>query len=277
MNMSSKTKIAAVAVTAVALSIGTVGVSTANAAKATKSVVKSANAGTTTTGVPNPMAGGTAAGKDGHGPRGGGLGPVKVLADLVTKGTITQADSDAIAAAHKAFEDAEHAPGATPTAGGPEADFKTVLTSLVGKNGFTQAKADAVLAAFVAAKPAGLENGMGPKGNPADQAAHDADRAAVEALISSTIGLDAATIKSRMQAGETLAAIAGAKKDALITALVAQETKEIDARVTAGTLTAAQATTIKADLTNRITTMVNSAPGKGFGPKGGKGHKGPRP
>jgi hypothetical protein len=279
MNMSSKKKIAAVAVTAVALSIGTVGVSTANAAKATKSVVKSANAGTTTTttGVPNPMAGGTAAGKDGHGPRGGGLGPVKVLADLVTKGTITQADSDAIAAAHKAFEDAEHAPGATPTAGGPEADFKTVLTSLVGKNGFTQAKADAVLAAFVAAKPADLGNGIGPKGNPADQAARDADRAAVEALISSTVGLDAATIKTRLAAGESLATIAGAKKDALITALVAQETKEIDARVTAGTLTAAQATTIKADLTNRITTMVNSAPGKGFGPKGGKGPKGPRP
>jgi hypothetical protein len=279
MNMSSKKKIAAVAVTAVALSIGTVGVSTANAAKATKSVVKSANAGTTTTttGVPNPMAGGTAAGKDGHGPRGGGLGPVKVLADLVTKGTITQADSDAIAAAHKAFEDAEHAPGATPTAGGPEADFKTVLTSLVGKNGFTQAKADAVLAAFVAAKPADLGNGIGPKGNPADQAARDADRAAVEALISSTVGLDAATIKTRLAAGESLATIAGAKKDALITALVAQETKEIDARVTAGTLTAAQATTIKVDLTNRITTMVNSAPGKGFGPKGGKGPKGPRP
>ena len=275
--MSSKKKIAAVAVTAIALSLGTVGVSTANAAKTNKSAAKSVNAGTTTTttGVPNPMAGGTGAGKDGHGPRGGGLGPVKVLADLVTKGTITQADSDAIVAAHKAFEDAEHAPGATPTAGGPEEDFKTVLTSLVGKNGFTQAKADAVLAAFVAAKPAGLGNGQGPKGNPADQAARDADRAAVEAVISTTIGLDAATIKSRLQAGETLAAIAGAKKDALIAALVAQETKEIDARVAAGTLTAAQATTIKADLTNRITTMVNSTPGKGFGPKGGMG-KGPR-
>ena len=94
-------------------------------------------------------------------------------------------------------------------------------------------------------------------------------------LIATTIGVDAATIKSRLQAGETLAAIAGAKKDALIAALVAQGSKEIDARVTAGTLTAAQATSIKADLTNRITTMVNSAPGKGFGPKNGMG-KGPR-
>jgi len=215
MNMSSKKKIAAVAVTAVALSIGTVGVSTANAAKATKSVVKSANAGTTTTGVPNPMAGN---------------------------------------------------PGK-----GPEANFNTVLSGLVAKGTITQAQADAVLAALAAARPAkDDQDGVRP-----DKGTMDANRAAVEALITSTIGLDAATIKSRLQAGETLAAIAGAKKDALIAALVAQETKEIDARVTAGTLTAAQATTIKADLTNRITTMVNSAPGKGFGPKDGMG-KGPR-
>ena len=227
--MSSKKKIAAVAVTAVALSLGTVGVTTANAAKASKGTFKSANAGTTTTttGVPNPMAGGTAAGKDGHGPRGGhGLGPASVLAALVTKGTITQAQSDAIVAA-----------------------------------------ADA-------ARPAGMGAGMG-KGNPADQAAHDAHRAAVEALVASTIGIDAATIKTRLQAGETLAAIAGAKKDALITALVALETKEIDARVTAGTLTAAQATTLKANLTAHVTDMVNNGPGKGMGPKGGMG-KGPR-
>ncbi|MEY4958870.1 MAG: hypothetical protein RL271_244, partial [Actinomycetota bacterium] len=36
-----------------------------------------------------------------------------------------------------------------------------------------------------------------------------ADRVAKEALIASIIGLDAATIKSRLRAGETLAAIAG--------------------------------------------------------------------
>ena len=275
--MSSKKKIAAVAVTAVALSLGTVGVTTANAAKASKGTFKSANAGTTTTttGVPNPMAGGTAAGKDGHGPRGGhGLGPASVLAALVTKGTITQAQSDAIVAAHKAFEDAEHAAGATPSVAGPKDDFKTVLASLVTKGTITQAQSDAIVAAADAARPAGMGAGMG-KGNPADQAAHDAQRAAVEALVASTIGIDAATIKTRLQAGETLAAIAGAKKDALITALVALETKEIDARVTAGTLTAAQATTLKANLTAHVTDMVNNGPGKGMGPKGGMG-KGPR-
>jgi hypothetical protein len=103
----------------------------------------------------------------------------------------------------------------------------------------------------------------------------DAHRAAVEALVASTLGIDAATIKSRLAAGETLGVIAGAKKDALITALVALETKEIDARVTAGTMTAAQATAKKTDLAAHITQMVNSVRGPEMGPKDGKGH-GPR-
>jgi len=208
--MSSKKKIAAVAVTALALSLGTVGVSTANAAKHSGTVAKSANAG-----VANPMAGN---------------------------------------------------PGK-----GPEANFSTVLSGLVSKGTITQAQADAVLAALIAARPAKDDNdGVRP-----DKATMDAHRAAQEALVASTIGLDAATIKTRLAAGETLAAIAGAKKDALIAALVAFETKEIDARVTAGTLTAAQATSMKADLTAHVTAAINAVGGKGMGPKGGMG-KGPR-
>jgi hypothetical protein len=105
--------------------------------------------------------------------------------------------------------------------------------------------------------------------------------AAILSLISSTIGVDQATIKTRLAAGETLAAIAGAKKDALITALVAEETKRIDAAVTAGKLTEAQATTLKSTLTAHVTDEVNSTRpvgpmggdkgGRGHGDKGGKG------
>jgi hypothetical protein len=205
MNMSSKKKIAAVAVTAIALSLGTVGVSTANAAKHSGTVVKSANAG-----VANPMVGN---------------------------------------------------PGK-----GPEANIKTVLDGLVANKTITQAQADAVLAALVAARPAkGDDDNDGPR---PDKATMDAQRAAQEALISSTIGVDAATIKTRLAAGESLAAIAGAKKDALIAALVASETKEIDARVTAGTMTAAQATAKKANLTAHVTDEVNNVRGPGMGPKG---------
>jgi hypothetical protein len=104
------------------------------------------------------------------------------------------------------------------------------------------------------------------------------DPAATLSLISTTIGIDAATIQKRLAAGETLAAIAGAKKDALITALVAEETKRIDAAVTAGKLTAAQATTLKSTLTAHVTEEVNST--RPMGPKGGdkgeRGHGGPK-
>jgi len=100
------------------------------------------------------------------------------------------------------------------------------------------------------------------------------DRAAKQTLVSSIIGLDTATIKSRIKAGESLAQIAGDKKDALIAALVADHTKRIDAAVTAGTLTAAQAVTMKSKVVEHVTAKVNAVGGKyGFG-KGGHGHKG---
>jgi hypothetical protein len=108
---------------------------------------------------------------------------------------------------------------------------------------------------------------MGGKGGPLG-----ADRAAMEALVSKTIGVDTATIKSRLQAGESLAQIAGAKKDALIAALVADHTKRIDAAVTAGKLTAAQATEMKANLVAHVTEEINEVGGKG--PKGGRGGHG---
>ena len=104
----------------------------------------------------------------------------------------------------------------------------------------------------------------------ANKAAHDAQHAAMEALVATTIGVDTTTIKSRLAAGESLGAIAGAKKDALIAAMVALKTKEIDARVSAGTMTAAQATAKKAELTAHVTEHVNAVGGKGMGPKGGR-------
>jgi hypothetical protein len=76
-----------------------------------------------------------------------------------------------------------------------------------------------------------------------------------------------------------LATIAGAKTAALITALVAAESAEIDAAVTAGKITAAQATTLKANLTPAVTAIVNGTRGVFGGPRGDMGrhlghHKG---
>ena len=140
----------------------------------------------------------------------------------------------------------------------------TALAELVKAGTITQAQADAITKKFDDLKTTMDAN------KAANKAARDAHHAAEEALVASTLGIDAATIKTRLAAGETLGAIAGTKKAALITALVAFETKEIDARVTAGTLTAAQATTLKANLTDHVTKMVDSVKG----PKDGKGHKG---
>ena len=172
----SKKKVIAVAVTTVALTAGSFGIAeAASKAKVTKTRISQ----TSTNGIANPMANGVA---------GRGQELASVLAALVTKGTITQAQADAITAAYTAAEAAEHAND-----------------------------------------PMGPRSGFGPFG----------DKLTV---ISSTLGIDSATIQSRLKAGETLATIAGAKKDALIAALVADETKKIDAAVTAGSLTAAQAT-----------------------------------
>ena len=114
-----------------------------------------------------------------------------------------------------------------------------------------------------------------------------ADGVEKQNLISGIIGLDTATIHSRLKAGESLALIAGAKKDALIAALVADHTKRIDAAVTAGTLTAVRATELKANVVAHVTAKVNAVGGKhglkkgekegkdGHGRgHGGHGHKG---
>lgn len=138
---------------------------------------------------------------------------------------------------------------------GKGAGLSTLLSDLVKNGTITQSQSDAINKALTDRAAA-------------KQADRDADRAAKEAVITSTLGIDATTLRTRIQSGESLATIAGAKKDALISALVAFETKEIDAKVTAGKITAAQATTLKANLTARVTDMVNAVKGPGMGKKG---------
>ena len=203
MQMSSKRKVVAVVITSVALAVGSAGVS---------------NADTTT--------------------------------KRITKKTITTKSSTTTGIKHEMGKGVD-----------PAAQLATVLSGLVTKGTITQAQADAVTAAITAAHAAAEANRPVP-----------ADRLAKDAAITSVLGIDAATLKTRLQAGETLATIAGTKKQALIDALVALEIKEIDADVTAGKLTAAQATTKKANLVAHVTAEVESV----RGPKGKGGrHGGP--
>ena len=212
--MSSKKTVIAVAITTVALTIGSVGISQASSTK-TK-VVSTKTTRTSSNGIANPMAKG----------------------------------------------------------GGHAADLAATLSALVAKGTITQAQADAITAAATAAETAKRA------AQDADHAARDAEHAALEALISKTIGVDSATVRTRLAAGESLGAIAGAKKAELITVLVADHTKRIDAAVTAGKLTAAEATTLKAGLTAHVTAEVDQVggkrgPGMGGPGKGGRGHGGP--
>ncbi len=158
-------------------------------------------------------------------------------------------------------------PGALGSKGPRGLDLNATLTALVAKGTITQAQADAIIAAADAARVA-AEAARPLKPTKADNDAR-------LALISTTLGIDSATIKSRLTAGETLATIAGTKKDALIAALVADETKRIDAAVTAGKLTSAQATTLKSGLVAHVTDEVNEV--RPMGPKGGMGGRGHGP
>ena len=155
--------------------------------------------------------------------------------------------------------------GAMGKKGDQGAGLTTVLSTLVKAGTITQAQADAITAAATAAKSAHEAN----KG---------ANRAAHQALIATTIGKSAAEIQTGLAAGQSLGVIAGDKRAALITALVADHTKKIDAAVTAGKMTAAQATTMKADLTAHVTAQVDAvrpAMGPGMGKGGHKGGHGP--
>jgi hypothetical protein len=143
---------------------------------------------------------------------------------------------------------------------GVPAQVATVLSGLVTKGTITQAQSEAISAALTAAAPVKhMAGGMGSMGK--NSAVH-------QALIISTLGISAADLSAARLAGKSLAILAGDKKATLITALVNLETTEIDAAVTAGKLTAAQATTAKAGLTARVTSQVEAVPGPKIGGMG---------
>jgi hypothetical protein len=162
--------------------------------------------------------------------------------------------------------------GALGMKGDPSAAIASVLATLVKDSTITQAQADKITAALTAARAAHEANEGSKRG------ILEAERAARQSLIATTIGKSIAEIQSALASGQSLGAIAGDKRTALITALVADHTKKIDAAVTAGKITAAQATNMKANLTAHVTAQVDAVrpaigPGMGKGGhKGGHGH-----
>ena len=138
--------------------------------------------------------------------------------------------------------------------------ISNIFSGLVKNGTLTQAQVDAISKAMQDARGAG-------------KAAYEEAKAERIKVITDALGIDAATLEAKRKAGQSLAAIAGDKKDALITALVAYESKKIDAALADGKLSAERATALKSKLTAGITAMVNKEAKigkafKGFGKKG---------
>ncbi len=90
------------------------------------------------------------------------------------------------------------------------------------------------------------------------------------------IGITTTQLQTEMSAGKTVAAIAkehNVDPAKVISTLVTDENAEIDAAVSAGTLTSAQGTQMKAQTTQRVTDMVNGTR-PAHGPGGPRGMQG---
>ena len=136
------------------------------------------------------------------------------------------------------------------------------LKPLVDAGTITQAQADAVIAALVADMPQGGQHGG--KGGPGSE------------VVAQALDMTVDELHTAVDGGQTLAQVAeskGVNVQVVIDALVAERTNHINEEVTSGEITQAEADTKLADLTQRVTDMVNN-PRPAGGPRGGHGPRG---
>jgi hypothetical protein len=175
---------------------------------------------------------------------------------------------------------------AKPVRGAAE---KTALDKLVTDGTITQAQEDAVIKALEAARPTGGPGvggpGVGgPGGGPGGGRRGGPGGGMQFDVAAKTIGVTADELRTAVQGGQTVAAVAtskGVTPQAVIDALVAEVKTREAAQVTAGKQTQAEADAKITEATTRITTWVNSTPATaadGHGPgKGGPGTNGATP
>ena len=150
---------------------------------------------------------------------------------------------------------------------------KATLDKLVADGTITQAQADKVLAALEAARPA-----KGPgHGGPGRGGFGKLDAAA------SVLGMSVEDLRSALQGGKSLAAVAGEKGinvAKVVDALLAELKTHLAEHVSSGKNTQAEVDQMLADARTRIEAFVNGtapAGGPGFGFGGGRGgHHGPK-
>ena len=166
----------------------------------------------------------------------------------------------------------------------PVADVKTQLaagkslTDVATANGKTR---DGLIAALVAAEQQSLSTfvdqkgianpgGRGGPGGPGFGMGFFGAQGDPLAAAATFLGTTTADLRTKMQAGQTLAAIAtasGKNRDGLIQALVNDAKTAIEKAKTDGKLTADQATQLEGGLTDRMTRLVDSTEPAGRGPR----------
>ena len=157
--------------------------------------------------------------------------------------------------------EAAPAPDATPDPDAegrpdPSARLGETLAPLVQDGTITQEQADKVIETLIAARPEG--GGPGGHGGGRGHGGGFGGEAAAEAL-----GISVDELRTALRDGQTIAQVAeskGVSIDTVIAAIVAERTAKIEERVTAGDLTREEADEKLADLTERVTEQVNSAP-----------------
>lgn len=148
------------------------------------------------------------------------------------------------------------------------------LAEIAVANGKTK---DGLIAALVKAATTDIttlvdQKGPFPAGGPGGRGGMHAFGGEHLQAASTYLGISTADLRTQLQSGKSLADIAkatsGKTVDGLIQAIVNAETAQIDQAVKDGKLTADQATQMKANLTQRVTDMVNrtGGAGHGFGP-----------
>jgi hypothetical protein len=141
---------------------------------------------------------------------------------------------------------------------------KAELAAKVTAGKITQAQADAIIPTLTASVTAFVNGTAGAHGPCLGGRGGNLDAAVAY------LGLTLAQVQASLQAGQTLAQIAGATSgksvDGLVAALVTAEKAELAAAVTAGKITQGQADAIIPTLTAKVTALVNGT-GGGHGGK----------
>ena len=152
------------------------------------------------------------------------------------------------------------------------AHIKSALSGLVKDGTLTQAQADKVAGTLDSQPPMGGRGGRGGMGGGGMGMTQSHDAAA------KALGMTSDELYTAVQGGKSLADVAKDQKvsvDSLIKAMVADTEGDLAAAVTSGTMTQAQADTIKSSLTERITDQVNGVrAGGGMGGGMGRGSRG---